>query len=83
MDKQTEDLIFDVCKGNPGALRVVMELMWFTDWFKMMQWCKIHLAGANLWIKYKDELQQDSMSLGYWIQEQMRKEKDGNSMCRL
>lgn len=70
--EETKKLAMDVAKGNPGALRVIDELLWYSDWFKMMQWCKENnMVGADLWMKYKDEFGQDVYKLGDWIKKQI------------
>lgn len=71
--EETKNLALEVAQGNPGALRVIDELLWFTDWFDMMKWCAKNLRGSKLWEKYKDEFHEDAHSLGKWIQEQIRK----------
>lgn len=68
---ETKKLALSVADGNPGALRVIDELLWFSKWFEMMQWCKSNLKGENLWMKYKDDFHCQSDLLGHWIQEQM------------
>ena len=70
--EETKDIAVKVADGNPGALRVIGELLWFTKWFKMMSWCKDNLKGPDLWEKYKDVYHGDSHKLGLWIQEQMK-----------
>lgn len=69
--EDTKNLVIEVSQGNPGALRVIDELLWFSDWYKMMTWCKENdLCVPNLWIKYKDEFHCDSFKLGNWINKQ-------------
>ena len=66
-------LILEVAKGNVGALRVIKELMYFSKWFEMMQWCASNLSGASLWKKYKDDFHYDIMKLGGFIQDEIHK----------
>lgn len=62
----------EVADGNPGAWRVVQELMWFSRWYEMMQWLKIKgITGSKLWMLYKDEHNQDKFKTGDYIQKQM------------
>lgn len=68
---ELEQLVLDVARNNPGAITVIKELLWFTKWFDMMNWCKDNLNGSALWEKYKDEFHYDSTKLGYWIQDKM------------
>ena len=65
--EETKQLCIDVAKGNPGALRVIDELTWFSNWYKMMVYCKKFCNGANLWMKYKDDFGCDIMALGDWL----------------
>jgi hypothetical protein len=69
--EETQQLALKVASGNPGALRVIDELLSFSKWYQMMQWCEKNLKGSDLWAKYKDEFHQDSDLLGYWIQQRI------------
>lgn len=77
MTEETEQLAIDVSKGNPGAVRVIVELLWFSDWVKMMKWCKDNLSGADLWEAYKDDFDMSVYKLGEWIQHQMSLSQKG------
>ena len=72
---ETKQLVMDVAQGNPGAFRVIDELCYFTKWYDMMQWCKAHLSGADLWEKYKDDFHEEWHPLGEWIQRQMMRQR--------
>lgn len=74
--EETKNLALNVADGNPGALRVVDELLYFTKWFEMMKWCKKNLKGSDLWVKYKDDFKCQSDKLGYWIQEKIWEENN-------
>ena len=75
IDNETMKLITSVAQGNPGAMIVIRELMWFSKWFQMMCWAdEAGLTGSKLWEKYKDEFHQDWHALGEWMQEEMRRE---------
>ena len=74
--KDTENLILDVAKGNPGAITVIKGLMYFTKWHEMMKWCQSNLSGSNLWEKYKDTYHCDVLSLGKWIETQLTTTKE-------
>ena len=53
---KTKDLILKLTEGNPGALRVVIELQWYRNWNDMLKWMlKTGLTGYKIWEKYKDE----------------------------
>ena len=74
--EETKNLALSVSDGNPGALRVIDELLHFTKWFEMMKWCEKNLRGSNLWAKYKDDFKCQSDILGHWIQKKMREEDE-------
>ena len=72
MLEEAEKIVISVSQGNPGALRVAMELMYFSKWYSMMQWCEKNLKGSDLWVKYKDVFHCDVIALGTWIQLEMK-----------
>lgn len=69
------EMIHAVAEGNPGAMTVIRELMYFSKWSQMMYWCRATgFVGPKIWEKYKDEFHQDWHALGEWMQEEMRKD---------
>lgn len=81
--KETMDLAIAVGNGNPGALRVIDELLWFSDWFKMMEWCRDNgFTGSKLWEQYKDVFGQDFMMLGDWIKKHMWQDEKEMAILR-
>lgn len=69
----TMKLITEVAEGNPGAMRVIKELQWFTKWFDMMLCLKRHnMTGGKLWELYKDKHHESWSALGKEIEGIMR-----------
>ena len=65
MMELTKSLIHDVVNGNPGALKVIHELMYFTEWISIMKYLKREgIVGPKLWMMYKDEFRMDMMAMG-------------------
>lgn len=61
----SEKISKEVANGNPGAWRVIQELMYFTKWFDMMLCLKRHgMTGSKLWELYKDKHREDRFALG-------------------
>lgn len=55
IDEYCKKLVTDVVDNNPGALRVVTELQWFTDYYKILQYLRDEeITGGKLWAYYKD-----------------------------
>lgn len=76
MNEEAMQLALSVSQGNPGAITVIRELMWFTKWESMMQWLlKEGHVGSKLWVLYKDKYKCDSMALGRWIEAKMQPKK--------
>lgn len=74
MEKYIQELVFEVTKGNPGALTVVRELQWFSRWEKMLRYFKeIGLTGGALWAKCKDEYHLSFHDFGTAIDQEMLK----------
>lgn len=66
-----------VAEGNPGALRVISELEWFSQWEAMMEYChKRGIVGPELWIMYKDQFGCDSHALGEHLLQMMARAKN-------
>lgn len=67
-DEETKKLVMRVADGNPGALTVIKELLWFTKWHEMIRCLEeINLTGSELWRTVKDEYGGDSMAFGHWL----------------
>lgn len=74
MEKYLENLITDVSEGNPGSMKVIKELMWFSRWEKMLRYFKdVGLTGGRLWAKVSDEYHLDFHTFGHAIDEEMLK----------
>ncbi len=72
MDEYTRKLIEEVSEGNPGALTVIRELMWFSRWEKMLKYFKdIGLTGGKLWAQCSDDYHLDFHAFGIAIDSQM------------
>lgn len=70
--EETKKLALDVAKGNPGALTVIDQLLYYSDWFQMMEWCRDNgFTGSKLWEQYKDVFGQDFSMLADWIHKHM------------
>ena len=70
------ELISKICQGNPGAIYVVKELQWFTQWDKMLHWlAKSKYKGDKLWELYKDVHHENFFEVGEYIQAEMSKEE--------
>lgn len=70
------EMIMDVAQGNPGAIRVIRELQWFTKWYEIMKYCKKKgIVGDKLWIMYKDEFECNSHDLGRKLEKDMYAER--------
>lgn len=59
-DKPT-DLLFKMSEGNPGALRVCMELMQSgpQGMLKLLDLDDMNLRGSAIWVAYKDHCGED------------------------
>jgi len=82
----TKELVRDVSDGNPGALKIVMELGWFSDWFKMLIWLrKNKVIGSRLYEIVNDKFHGDSHSYGEVLQRDMamEKSKDNSGFVKL
>ena len=84
MMELTKSLIHDVMAENPGALKVIHELMYFSDWLYIMKYLKREgIVGSKVWEMYNDEFKRDMISMGDHINEILYKEKYGNTKTYL
>ena len=75
-----EELILKIAEGNPGALTVITQLMWYRNWEEMLNWMfKTGLTGSKIWEKYKDEYHESWSDFGDWVQIETYKEKERNA----
>lgn len=72
MSSDLRERIIELSEGNPGALRVLTELLWFTRAHMIFNWLEAHgYTGEKIWMLYKDEWEMDSMKLGHWIEQKI------------
>lgn len=72
METWMKELIDDVTQGNPGAMTVVRELMWFSRWEKMLRYFKeIGLTGGTLWARCSDDYHLSFHDFGHAVDREM------------
>lgn len=54
MDENMQNMIMDLAKGNPGALRVMVELWERHGEVPIEQLKEQGITGADIWMLYKD-----------------------------
>lgn len=69
-----EGMITDICKGNPGALRVLMELAQYESLALQSVYLAMKMTNSDssaLWVAYKDacnmDIKQTSTLLLEWV----------------
>jgi hypothetical protein len=71
----SENLIRDVADGNFGALKIVKDLMYFTQWYGMMSLLKKRgIIGSVLYSKVIDEFHRDHMKFGEYLKTELHDE---------
>lgn len=72
-----EKIANEIVCGNPGALRVVIELQYFSKWTKILETAKKHgYVGGKLWELYKDKFGHSMMDTGNFLLDLMRKDEE-------
>lgn len=67
--KETAALAMHVADGNPGAIRVIKELEWYSHWYDFMRYLKaMDITGSKVWEIYKDIHKQDIDSMAKWLE---------------
>lgn len=71
------DLALEVAQGNPGALSVIRQLMWYSKWHEMMRYMlKNKIVGPEVWVLYKDKFHEDITKTAEHLEKLMSKDKE-------
>jgi hypothetical protein len=65
MDQEIQQLVLEVMDGNPGALKIIQRLMYFSTWGPLLYHLKRQgLIGSELWRIVKDDYAEDWCRFG-------------------
>lgn len=60
-----DELFHSVSEGNPGTLRCITDLRYFTAWLKMLRWLdQWQIRGELLWDLYADVYHHSTLEFG-------------------
>jgi hypothetical protein len=60
IDRATEQMIFDVMDGNPGACIIVCQILLSPLWYPILHACRArNLVGSELWRVVHDDYNDD------------------------
>lgn len=62
------ELIIQLCKGNPGALNVLMGLAQYSDGLILLTVLRIkNITGSKIWELYKDRFHENLNDLAVYL----------------
>lgn len=81
MDEYTRELVVFVADGNPGALHYILEMAWFSDWYKMLCWLRDHkIIGSRLYEIIHDNFHGDYHAYVEVLQRDMYRESSKDTV---